>query len=88
MCRPESTGRKNAFPPKTRHVLVPGAGDSGEEMGGARGTAEGHEHPSRRSRALENGPEMIQESRHFHALEDQPNRQGSPSGGGRRDGLK
>jgi hypothetical protein len=88
MCRPESTGSNNSSRPKSRHVLVPGAVDSGEETGGARGPAEGHEQPSRPSRAPENGPERIQESRHFHAPEDQPKRQGSPSGGGRRDGLK
>jgi hypothetical protein len=88
MCRSESTGRNNSSPLKTRHVLVPGAGDSGEETGGARGPAEGHAQPSRPSRALENGRERIQESRHFHVPEDQPQRQGSTSSGGRRDGLK
>jgi hypothetical protein len=67
---------------------VPGAGHSGEETGGARGPAEGHGQPSKRSRARENGPETIQESRHFHAPEDQTKRQGSPSDGGRRDRLK
>jgi hypothetical protein len=67
---------------------VPGAGNSGEETGGAKGPAEGHEQPSRQSRALENGPVRIQESRQLHAPEDQPKRQGSPSGGARRDGLK
>jgi hypothetical protein len=86
MCRSESTGRNNSSPLKTRHVL--GAGDSGEETGGARGPAAGHAQPSRPSRALENGRERIQESRHFHAPEDQLKRQGSPSSGGRRDGLK
>jgi hypothetical protein len=88
MCRPESTGRNNSSSPKTRHVLVPGAGDSGEETGGAKGPSEGHEQPRRRSGALENGPERIQEFRHFNATEDQLKRQGSPSGDGRRDGLK
>jgi hypothetical protein len=66
---------------------VPGAGDSGEETGGAKGPSEGHEQPRRRSGALENGPERIQEFRHFNATEDQLKRQGSPSGDGRRDGL-
>jgi hypothetical protein len=66
---------------------VPGAGDAGEETSGVRVTAEGHEQPSRLSRAPESEPERIQESRHFHAPEDQAKRQGSPSGGGRRDGL-
>jgi hypothetical protein len=88
MWRQASTGRNNSSPPKTRHIFLSGAGDSGEENGGARGPAEGNEQPSRPLRAPQNVPERIQESRHFHVTEDQPKRQGNPTGGGRRDGIK
>jgi hypothetical protein len=38
-------GHNSSSPPITRHVLVPGADDSGEEKGGARGPAEGYDSP-------------------------------------------